>query len=1055
MSLINSSIRFPVTVIVGVLIAIIGGFAALNNVPIQLTPEVRRPIITVTTNWFGASPEEIEKEIVDQQEEYLKSVEGVRKMNSTSSTNQGVITLEFAVGTDINAALIKVTNKLNEVPRYPDDADRPIVTTSGRFEGAIAWFTVVADSGIHAPHLQDLIEDLVQPRFERVPGVSRINIFGGLEKELHVTFEPELLASSGITISQLTQALRSENRDISAGDFGEGKRRYVVRTMSRFERIEDVEQTVITVRGGVTIRVRDVADVTLTHQKPRAQVRYKGLPSIAFNAQRQVGANVLEVLDGLLEEMDAVNEEILRPRGIEIVNAYRETVYIDSAIDLVFSNIFLGGILAIATLFIFLRSVSSILVIGLSIPISIVTTFLTMYLFGRSINVISLAGMAFAVGMVVDSAIVVLENIYRHIQLGKTKWQAAADGTREVWGALLASTVTTVAVFLPILFIQERAGQLFRDIAIAISSSIVVSLVVAVTVIPSLSSRILNVSTRLHGKEGGGSMLGRLADRIAALVNFINDRKLRRMATIAGIVVLSLGLTFVMMPPAEYLPNGNQNFLFGLLIPPPGYNIDEMIKIAKDIESQLTYLWEPPKDEAHDLPGGGISNFFFVALPNQAFMGMRAHDNERVRELEPIINGALRSVPGAFGFARQSSLFTRGFAGTRSVSIDVTGPDLTRVLEIAGTVFAQVPNVLPGSSARPIPSLDLGSPELRVYPNRVRAADVGFTATDIGLAVNSLVDGADISEYRLQGREIEMILKGRERWTRHTQDIGQLPLAAPDGRIITLADISDIKMRQGPISINRVERQRAVTIETALPDNIPLEAAIEIIEDQIVKPLREKGEIGTVYDIRLAGTADDLSRLRSEMSINFVLAIVLTYLLLAALFQSFIYPFVILLTVPLATFGGVLGFRIIQLFDATQQLDILTMLGFFILVGTVINNSILIVYHALQLMRDGQTPRKAVIESVRVRVRPIFMSTGTSVLAMLPLIIMPGAGSELYRGLGSVVVGGLALSTIFTLILTPLVFSYVIELVLKLRATMGLPEIAVTGKIEERLLQGK
>ena len=344
MSLISSSIRFPVTVIVGVLIAIIGGFVALTNVPIQLTPEVRRPIITITTNWFGASPEEIEKEIVDEQEEYLKSVEGVLKMNSTSSSSSGTITLEFAVGTDINAALVKVTNKLNEVPNYPDDTDRPIVTTSSQFAGAIAWFAVLADSHIYVPHQQDFIEDFVKPRLERVQGISSVNVFGGVEKELHVVFEPELLASSGITISQLTQALRSQNRDISAGDFGEGKRRYVVRTMSRFERIEDVEQTVITVKNGVAIRVADVAKVVLAHQKPFAKVRYNGQYALAFNAQRQVGANVLEVMDNLLAEVDALNEEFLAERGIQIKCVYSETVYIDSAINLVFSNIFLGGV---------------------------------------------------------------------------------------------------------------------------------------------------------------------------------------------------------------------------------------------------------------------------------------------------------------------------------------------------------------------------------------------------------------------------------------------------------------------------------------------------------------------------------------------------------------------------------------------------------------------------------------------------------------------------------------------------------------------------------------
>jgi len=406
---------------------------------------------------------------------------------------------------------------------------------------------------------------------------------------------------------------------------------------------------------------------------------------------------------------------------------------------------------------------------------------------------------------------------------------------------------------------------------------------------------------------------------------------------------------------------------------------------------------------------------------------MSARIAGRTSELLPVANGALMSVPGAIGFANQASLFARGFAGTRSIKIDITGPDIERVLQVALRVFTQISQVVPGSSSRPIPGLDLGNPEVRIFPDRARAADVGFTATDIGLSVNSLVDGMKVSEFWHDGKEIDLILKGRDRWSRHTQDIAQLPLATPAGRIITLGDVSNVELRQGAIQINHVERQRAVSIETVLPDDIALEEAISRIRSDIVAPLREEGLVSGLYDVKMSGTADDLSRLRDALKSNFVLIIILTFLLLSALFQSFSYPLVILLTVPLATFGGVLGLRIVQLFDSSQQLDILTMLGFVILVGTVINNSILIVYHALNLMRDGWDERSAVLESVRVRVRPIFMSTGTSIFGMLPLVVMPGAGSELYRGLGSVVVGGLALSTVFTLILTPLVFTYAIE----------------------------
>ncbi len=1039
MSLTNTSIHYPVSVAVGVMLAMLGGILAVTRVPIQLTPEVQEPMITVTTAWPGASPEEVEKEIIQKQEKYLKTVEGVREMTSESHDAWGTISLEFEMGTDITAATVRVSNKLNEVPSYPETAEQPVVASTGLFDRTIAWFVVSPTTDtLYIPHMQTVLEDIVVPRMERVDGVASVNLFGGLEAELHVTFDPELLASMQITIPELAAALRSQNRTISGGDFSEGKRRYVVRTVSRFESIEDVENTIITVRGGVPIHVRDVAEVTSTFEKPAALVRVGGKPSVAFNAQPRLGANVLEVIDGLLEQMDIVNKEVLEPRGMKVENVFRSSIYINAAIERVFDNLYLGAFLAVLILFLFLRSFSSVLIIAISIPISAVTAFLVMFFFGRTINVISLAGMAFAVGMVVDNSIVVLENIYRHMQTGKTRWQAAADGTREVWGAVLASTLTTIAVFFPIMFVRERAAQLFSDIAIAISSAIAISLLVAVTVIPTLCARALKTSAGHQGEGGERTRIAVLARKISAFVDFVSVKNSRRLATISCFVVISVALSFLLMPRSEYLPNGNQNFVFGLLLPPPGYNIDEMVKVGAKVESSLSNLWEAPADEARDLPGGGIDKFFYVTFSNQAFIGMSSRDPSRTKELLPITNAALLSIPGAIGFANQVSLFSQSFAGTRSVKIDITGPDLERVLQIATGVFGQVGRVVPGSSSRPIPGLDLGNPEVRVVPDRTRAADAGFTATDIGVALNSLVDGMKVSEYWQDGREIDLLLKGSDAWSSRTQDIAQLPIATPGGNIVTIGDVSDISMKQGPVQINHVERQRAVSIQMVLPDDIALEEAISRIQDEIVAPLRQDGTIGGLYDIRMSGAADDLSRLREALTSNFILVIILTYLLLSALFQSFLYPLVILLTVPLATFGGVLGLRVVQLFDASQQLDILTMLGFVILVGTVINNSILIVYHALYLMREGWEPRAAVKESVRVRVRPIFMSTGTSVFGMLPLVVMPGAGSELYRGLGSVIVGGLALSSVFTLVLTPLVFTYAIELAARIRDLLGL-----------------
>jgi len=452
----------------------------------------------------------------------------------------------------------------------------------------------------------------------------------------------------------------------------------------------------------------------------------------------------------------------------------------------------------------------------------------------------------------------------------------------------------------------------------------------------------------------------------------------------------------------------------------------------------LKNLWETPAEQAEDLPGGGVDNFFYVALYNMAFCGMSSRDESRGSELVPIANQVMWTIPGTFGFAQQWSLFSSSLAGTRSVRVDVTGPELEQILPLATQVFMQMGQVLPGAQSRPIPGLDLGNPEVRILPDRVRAADVGFTSAQIGEAVNVLVDGSITSEYYHEGREIDLILKGRENVSRHTQDIANLPLATPGNRVVTVGDLAQVEMHQGPVQINHVEKQRAVSIESALPDDIALEAAVERIRTQIVEPMRQQGQIGGLYDIKISGTADDLSKLRTELTTDFILALLLTYLLLTALLQSFSYPIVIMLTVPLATFGGVLGLRLMQLFDGRLQLDILTMLGFIILVGTVINNSILLVYQALHLMRDGKDTNTAVKEAVRVRVRPILMSTASSVFGMLPLVIMPGAGSELYRGLGSVVIGGLALSSVITLVLTPLVFTYAIEISERLRTLFKL-----------------
>lgn len=1067
MKLVDASIKNPITVAVGVILLVMFGLIALLRIPVQLTPNVDKAEITVNTIWPGASPQEVEREIIDEQEDVLKSVEGLVEMKSESFYSRGRVTLKFQVGTDPDTALLKVSNNLNQVPEYPDEAEEPVLVSSGSEQNAIAWIILERlngdNTGIETEY--QFVKDFVKPRFERIPGVAESEIYGGVEPEMQVTFDPNTIAAHQITIAEVATALSRENENISAGDFDEGKRKFIARTVGQYQSPNDVANVVIKYINGAPIYVHDVAEVRLGYAKPSATVSEKGRPTIAVNAKRQTGANVLQVMTGVRAAITEMNAGLLKERGLRLRQVYDETEYIESAIDLVRQNLFVGGTLAVLVLILFLRSINSTLIIATAIPISVVGTFLMMTFFGRNINVISLAGLAFAVGMVLDAAIVVLENIDRHRGLGEGRVEAAYKGTTEVWGAVLASTLTTMAVFVPVVYVQEEAGQLFKDIAIAISCAVALSLIVSITVIPTFSAKILGFfrerrKAKLaakHEKLSGvlanpapqsedaksskpGSGLSpfkksiRFLDRFShnfteGVANFnyrVTGSVPARVAVVVALTGFSLAMALWLSPPSEYLPEGNRNFVFSLLLPPPGYNLEELDKVGNTIVKELEPYWKDDASVEYREPR--IRNLFYVALGRIMFAGASTQDPLKARDLVPIFKKELRKIPGFYATSYQSSLFGRGITSGRTIDVDISGPDLTRLIQFGGRVFGQAMQLVPGSQVRPIPSLDLGNPEIQITPDRVRAASLGLAARDIGQVVDTLLDGRKVSDYQHDGKEIDLTLMGISSATKQTQDFENLLLRTADGRLVTLGSVADVRWVSGPTQINHIERQRAITIQVRPPRETPLETAMQTLENKVIGPLKKSGELGGLYNINLAGTADDLVVTRKALQWNFVLALAITYLLMAALFASFLYPLVIMFSVPLAAAGGFAGLWLVSNLIEYQSLDVLTMLGFIILIGTVVNNAILIVHQSLNHMRhEGMERREAIREAVRNRIRPIFMSTTTSVFGMLPLVLFRGAGSELYRGLGSVVVGGLALSTIFTLFLIPALFSLVLD----------------------------
>jgi len=1135
MHLIESFISNPVKVTVGVLLVALFGVVALERMPMQLTPEVQTPTITIETRWPGASPQEVEREITLEQEEQLKSVEGLKKMSSESSDSQSRISLEFLVGTDMDEALLKVNSRLQQVREYPEDADQPVISTANSADRPIAWFILsarrpsdeqLAEFQVRHPKLAGKIQKIreshsvglglfrlramvnefpevqeilppdvevtklrrfaeneIESRFERVPGISQSNVLGGLEEELQVIVDAEKLAARQITIADVLRVLRGQNKDTSAGDFSEGKRRWVVRTLGQFRDPEEVRNQLLVVQNGAPIYVRDVAEVTLGFKKATGLVRRFGESSISLNCIRESGANVLEVMAGLREANREINERILLPRGLELSQVYDETDYIYSSIALVRQNIFLGGALTMIVLMVFLHldirtllivplvvasalaatyispwfAVPGLLIlvgagfwlargallVGAAIPSSIIGTFLILGLLGRSLNVVSLAGLAFAVGMLVDNAVVVLENITRRCSLGENVRDAAVRGTKEVWGAVAASTLTTVAVFLPVVFIQEEAGQLFRDIALAISAAVGLSMLFSMTVICTASARLfagqfddqpwsVDVTTP-------APLLVRLprqfaawfVDVIVGLNQWTQRGTIRRLLVVNLLIVASVVFSYFFWPRVEYLPAGNRNLVFAILMPPPGYNVDEMMRLGETVEAELAPHWDvdPGGPAAERLDGPIIGDCFFVARGRRVFVGLRALESTRAGELIPVVRRACGRLPGTIAIASQSSLFERGLGSGRSIDIEITGPKLEQLVRLGGRVLGQVRGVLgEGAQARPVPSLDLSTPEVHIRPRLMQAAEMGISNSDLGYTANALVDGAYAGDYFLDGDKVDLTIKGRLQNADSTQEIEALPVATPLGQIVPLGAIAEVSMSSGPEQVNHRERFRVVTIQVTPPPEMPLEEAMQRIDSKIVAPLVAGKQLAGGYRVTLGGTADKLRTTWLALRFNILLALLITYLLMAALFESWLYPLVIILSVPLGAVGGILGLLVLNQF-VPQSLDVLTMLGFVILIGTVVNNPILIVHQSLNHMRDeGLSPTEAILASVRTRVRPIFMTTTTTVLGLLPLVLFPGAGSELYRGLGSVVLGGLIVSTIFTLVLVPTLFSLAIEI---------------------------
>lgn len=1004
MQLTRLSLGNPVAVAVaGILLALFGSIALLK-LPIQLTPDVERPRIFIGTDWRGAAPQEVESEILEPQENALRGMPGVIKMTSEAEQGEAQITLELAPQVDLDRALLDVLNRLNQVPDYPADAEEPFINTGGRgFEGAIAWFALRAAKGNDRDiaGYQTFVEETVLPRIERVPGMASANAFGGRRQVIRIHFDPYRAADLGIDLSRIP-ALMAGNEDVSGGFADVGRREYTIRYAGKFD-IDQFGDMVLAWRDGRPVRLRDIADVRVGLADPSGTLSQNGGPSIAMNAIPEVGVNVLQVMADLKAAVAELREGPLANAGLAIEQVYDESEYINASIRMVQTNLILGVCLAIGVLWWFLRKFRATLMVALAIPLCLLGAFIGLFATGRTLNTISLAGLAFAVGMVLDAAIVVLENIVRLRERGRDADEAAARGAGQVWGALLASTATTVAVFLPVVFLEDVAGQLFADLALVISVAVITSLFVALTVVPTGAKVWLRHASL---RDPHKAWWDRMADGVMKLT----DTSRRRWGWIAALVTIPVLVVLLLRPEADYLPEGQQNLIRAFIQAPPGMNVPttkrEIIDVLNDrLRPHLNGEKQP-----------AIESYWLGVFGSSGFMGVRAKDRTEVPELLDVLNEEIFvDIPDTLVNASRAAVFGR-LGGGRAIEMDLQSADTNTLLSAARRGVELIPQVLPGVQVRANPGLEMAEPELRLVPDDRRIAEVGWDRRQLAVVTQALGDGAFVGEYFDGDRRLNVLLEA-EPWTT-PEEMAAVPVATPSGRVVPVGSLVALQETASPAEIRRVDRRRTLTLDVTPPQDLSLEAAIATLKSEVAPSLREM--LPADAFINYSGTADSLNRALASMSQSFVLAVIILYLLISALFRSFKDSLLVVLTIPLATFGGVLALNVLNWVGIFQPMDLLTMIGFVIVLGLVVNNAILLVHQARMGEREeGMDRATAVNDAVHRRLRPILMSTLTTLFGMLPLVVIPGAGTELYRGMAAVIVGGMAVSTLFTLILLP------------------------------------
>lgn len=1006
MKLVNTSVKRPVGVIMIVLAIIALGIVSMKNLVIDLMPKIDLPIAVVATSYEDAAPQEVENLISEPIESSVSSVEGIETVQTQSQSGSSLVLMTFKNGVDLDQSLLDVREKVDQAKgMLPDRSGDPSVLRFSPDQLPVVWISI---SGDDAAQLTDLADDQIVPFFEKQSGVASVTVEGEKEREIQLELNQANMEQYGVTADTVMQALNGTNESASVGEVEKGNKDLQLRITGEFQSVDDIKQTLVQTESGATIHVDDVATVNDTYEDPSSETLVNGESSVVLSIMKKTDSNTVEVANNVTDALDDIQADL--PKDVQLKTVIDTSEFIQMSIDSVVKNILIGGAISIFVLLLFLKSVRATIVIGVSIPIAIISTFALLYFTGESLNVLTLGGLALGIGMMVDSSIVILENIYSYRQRGHSLFESATKGASELAPAVIASTTTTLVVFVPIVFVEGIASDMFTPLALAVSFSLIASLVVAVTLVPMLSSKLLRQAME-DDEKGRRYWFNRFLERVKNGYSKVLDWVLKFRKTTILATVLAIGGSLALVPfiGTEFIPESDQGQVSIDVETGPGSSLSHTSDIVEEVNSELDAYDEWIETNYVNIGDGGmVGGGSSTDTASYTIQLTPSTDREKsTKEIVGAMDEDLQGIPGA---DIQVNAMDSGMNMGDPIEIKLSGPEHDVLDELADQVVTDIESV--DGIFNPESAQEAGRPQMVIQVDKEKAAQYGLTEEQIKGQIELRFTGQVASVYREEGHEMNINLVYPEEERSTINDLQDMSIQSAEGASIPLEEVAVFEESEGPVALMRENQQSQMNITSEISgrDLGSVVSDVEATLDQMKFP---EG-----YQYSIGGQAEDMAESFSDLAIALVFSVFLVYAVMAVQFENFLFPFIIMFSMPATVIGVLLG-----LFVTNLPLSIPAFIGLIMLAGIVVNNSIVLVDYINILRRYGYNRYEAIIEAGRSRLRPILMTTLTTVLAMIPLGLALGEGAELQQPLAVTIIFGLTISSIFTLLLIPVVYT--------------------------------